>query len=287
MEQKKSMDGYLQFAGILAPLLAEQLRSSGALVGELSPDRAAAAPKSADGPADGSSEEPSDPSADPSINEAARKSDESSQAEISESRIVTTLRFEGALKGQCCLVVAPADAQALAGEAGEPGSVLRGALNALIEPFAAELFAHYGTVHIHLQDDAEIPEGSVVMVRLSGATFDGTPVSLALHADGELQRGLPRLARVAAAAEASGITHGNLGLVMDVELNVTLRFGQRQLSLRDVMELSSGSVVELDREVDEPVELILDGRVIARGEAVIVDGNYGVRVTEVLQPMGI
>ena len=72
---------------------------------------------------------------------------------------------------------------------------------------------------------------------------------------------------------------------MDVELNVTLRFGQRQLSLREVMDLTSGSVVELDREVDEPVELMLDGRVIARGEAVIVDGNYGVRVTEVLQPM--
>jgi flagellar motor switch protein FliN/FliY len=50
-----------------------------------------------------------------------------------------------------------------------------------------------------------------------------------------------------------------------------------------VMELASGSVVELDREVDEPVDLILDGRVIARGEAVIVDGNYGIRVTEVLQ----
>jgi flagellar motor switch protein FliN/FliY len=75
----------------------------------------------------------------------------------------------------------------------------------------------------------------------------------------------------------------NLDLVMDVELNVTLRFGQRKLSLREVLDLSSGAVVELDREVDEPVELILDGRVIARGEAVIVGGNYGLRVTQVLQ----
>jgi len=75
----------------------------------------------------------------------------------------------------------------------------------------------------------------------------------------------------------------NLDLVMDVELNVTLRFGQRQLTLREVLELTSGSVVELDREVDEPVELILDGKVIARGEAVVIDGNYGLRVTEVSQ----
>ena len=71
-----------------------------------------------------------------------------------------------------------------------------------------------------------------------------------------------------------------LGLILDVELNVTLRFGQRQLSLREILDLSAGSVIELDRQVDEPVELLLDGRVIARGEAVIVDGNYGLRVTE-------
>jgi flagellar motor switch protein FliN/FliY len=77
----------------------------------------------------------------------------------------------------------------------------------------------------------------------------------------------------------------NLNLVMDVELNVTLRFGQRKLTLREVLELTTGSVVELDRQVEEPVELLLDGVVIARGEAVVVDGNYGLRVTEVLQPV--
>jgi flagellar motor switch protein FliN len=77
----------------------------------------------------------------------------------------------------------------------------------------------------------------------------------------------------------------NLTLVMDVELNVTLRFGQRQLTLREVMELTSGSVIELDRQVDEPVELLLDGKVIAKGEAVVIDGNYGLRVTEVPQPI--
>lgn len=77
----------------------------------------------------------------------------------------------------------------------------------------------------------------------------------------------------------------NLGLLLDVELNVTLRFGQRQLTLREVLELTGGSVVELDRQVEEPVELLLDGKIIARGEAVVVDGNYGLRVTEVMQPI--
>jgi flagellar motor switch protein FliN/FliY len=77
----------------------------------------------------------------------------------------------------------------------------------------------------------------------------------------------------------------NLNLVLDVQLNMSLRFGQRQLPLREVLELASGSVVELDRQVDDPVELLLDGRVIARGEAVIVDGNYGLRVTEITEPI--
>jgi flagellar motor switch protein FliN/FliY len=77
----------------------------------------------------------------------------------------------------------------------------------------------------------------------------------------------------------------NLNLVMDVELNVSLRFGQRRLPLGDILGLSSGSIVELDRMVDEPVELYLDGKLIARGEAVIVDGNYGLRVTEIPQPL--
>jgi len=52
-----------------------------------------------------------------------------------------------------------------------------------------------------------------------------------------------------------------------------------------VLDLTSGSVVELDRQVDEPVDLFLDGKVVARGEAVIIDGNYGMRITQVLQPI--
>jgi len=79
----------------------------------------------------------------------------------------------------------------------------------------------------------------------------------------------------------------NLKLVMDVELNVTLRFGQRQLTLREVLELIPGSVVELDRQVEEPVELLLNGKVIARGEAVVIDGNYGLRVTEVSESISV
>jgi len=84
------------------------------------------------------------------------------------------------------------------------------------------------------------------------------------------------------AAQTSGsISRENINLLMDVELKALLRFGQRRMLLRDVLELSAGAVIELDRQVQDPVELLLDGRIVARGEVVIVDGNYGLRVTDV------
>jgi len=53
------------------------------------------------------------------------------------------------------------------------------------------------------------------------------------------------------------------------------------MTLREILDLASGSVIELDREVQEPADLLLGDKLIARGEVVIVDGNYGIRITEV------
>lgn len=83
------------------------------------------------------------------------------------------------------------------------------------------------------------------------------------------------------ATVAQSIEQGNLDLLMDAELGVMLRFGCRTALLREVLELSAGVVLELDREIAEPVDLVLNGRVIARGEVVVIDGNYGLRVSEV------
>jgi flagellar motor switch protein FliN/FliY len=74
---------------------------------------------------------------------------------------------------------------------------------------------------------------------------------------------------------------GTLDLLMDVHLAMTLRFGARRLLLREVLDLSPGAVVELDRRVQEPVDLLLEGRLVARGEVVVIEGNYGLRVTDV------
>jgi flagellar motor switch protein FliN len=72
--------------------------------------------------------------------------------------------------------------------------------------------------------------------------------------------------------------------LMDVGLDVKLRFGTRRMLLRDVLALSAGIVVELDTHLHSPVDLLLDGKLIAQGEVVVVDGKYGLRITDVVDP---
>lgn len=80
--------------------------------------------------------------------------------------------------------------------------------------------------------------------------------------------------------DQTGSDPQKLELLLDVNLALTLRFGQRDLTLREILDLCAGSVIELDRAVEEPAELLLGDKVIARGQVVTVDGNYGIRVTE-------
>ena len=75
-----------------------------------------------------------------------------------------------------------------------------------------------------------------------------------------------------------------LGLLYDVELDATLQFGSKEMLLRDVLELGPGDVVELDRHIAEPVDLVVGDRIVARGEVVVASGNFALRVTEVATP---
>jgi flagellar motor switch protein FliN/FliY len=74
----------------------------------------------------------------------------------------------------------------------------------------------------------------------------------------------------------------NLDLLLDIELPLSVRFGQTELTVQHLTRLGPGSVIDLHRSADEPVDVLVSGKVIARGEVVVVDGNYGVRVTEVI-----
>ncbi len=74
---------------------------------------------------------------------------------------------------------------------------------------------------------------------------------------------------------------GNLAVLMDVQLPVSIRFGETEMILEEIVKLGVGSVIELNSGIDQPVELIVNDRVLARGEVVTVDGFYGIRITEI------
>ena len=74
----------------------------------------------------------------------------------------------------------------------------------------------------------------------------------------------------------------NLDLVLDVPLNLTIELGRCQLPMKEVLQLNIGSVVQLDKPADAPVELNVNGKLIARGEVVLVEDRFGVKVTEVI-----
>lgn len=78
-----------------------------------------------------------------------------------------------------------------------------------------------------------------------------------------------------------GPLSSTLDVLLDIELPVTVRFGRTQMTLEQVVSLKTGSVVEFDRSPDEPVDVLVNGRVVARGEAVLVQGNYGVRISQI------
>lgn len=85
-------------------------------------------------------------------------------------------------------------------------------------------------------------------------------------------------------ALAAFVPHASktLNLLLDVELPVSVSFGRAELLLKDVLKLTTGSIVELNRGVSEPVEVIVNNCVVARGEVVVMDGNYGVRIHQII-----
>lgn len=205
------------------------------------------------------------------------------------------LHVEGSLKGECFIELREADVLAIiSGIAKQSVTALHEehfeavakVIVSSAEKLATSHADEYGVLRFKVERVSELAFGGMFVVPLmaKGAVSD---MQILLFIGGELMDALScghRAEDQWRQGDLSVHPH-NLQMVMDVELNVSLRFGQRRLQLREVLDLASGSVVELDRMVDEPVELFLDGKLIARGEAVVVDGNYGLRVTEIPQPV--
>lgn len=74
----------------------------------------------------------------------------------------------------------------------------------------------------------------------------------------------------------------DLSLVRDVQVTATVEVGRKNLKLAEAMSIAPGSIIQLEREIDSPLDLLINGQVVARGEVVVVDSDFGLRIVEVL-----
>lgn len=87
-----------------------------------------------------------------------------------------------------------------------------------------------------------------------------------------------------AGATGQGPSDNGLDLLMDIPLEISVELGRMRMLVKDVIELGAGSIVEIDKAAGEPVDVLVNGRPVARGEVVVIEDNFGVRITEILNP---
>jgi len=105
--------------------------------------------------------------------------------------------------------------------------------------------------------------------------------------DNELQEELERVARAAGSVSATGFIpreSRTLEFLLDVTLQITVEVGRARMTIQDLLQLGQGSVVELEKLAGEPLDIYLNGKQVARGEAVIVNEKFGVRLTDIISP---
>lgn len=211
---------------------------------------------------------------------------------VTHDTLCVALRLAGVVAGELYVTIQRNGAAGLlTAPAGAPARDLQDSWLAFVRDAGARLTAQIpsglGAISVDGCSTNPAPRGLVFLANVELRGAHGITGAVFLHMSPELKEALTEISAPAQPVvqpfplTADG--RAPLQRIIDVPLQVTLRFGQRQLTLREVLALTSGSLVELDRQVEEPVDLMLGERIVARGEVVIVDGNYGLRVTEVVE----
>lgn len=84
---------------------------------------------------------------------------------------------------------------------------------------------------------------------------------------------------------ASGAPPQNLDFILDIPLQISVQLGSTRMLIKDLLQLSQGSVIELDKLAGEPMEILVNNRLIARGEVVVINEKFGIRLTDVVSPV--
>lgn len=136
-----------------------------------------------------------------------------------------------------------------------------------------------------------------VNVAMSGDSFSGSAVWLMDYETAHAIAGVPLQeddranfggfgdgSRSRATSGSQSIEDTGLDLLMDIPLEISVELGRVKMPIRDVVELGAGSIVEIEKVAGEPVDVLVNGRLVARGEVVVIEDNFGVRITEILNP---
>jgi len=110
----------------------------------------------------------------------------------------------------------------------------------------------------------------------------GRAMEPSLETNAPVQSGAPE-AGTGTAADTTG-AEINLDALLDVPVTLSVEIGRSKVPIKDLVSLSQGAVIELDREVNEPLDLLVNGTLMARGEVVVVDGNFGLRLIDIVSP---
>jgi flagellar motor switch protein FliN/FliY len=215
-----------------------------------------------------------------------------------DAATVLQVEIEGSLAGTCEIALTAAmTARFAALLTGEDSEASSNEIDGETREAAIELFQQicgnaadrlrraYGPLEVRCQAGersatSELRRKFSITRGVSELAFEFNLVQRRAGAEEEAQPTASAASLAKDSAERSSGTR-NLDLLLDIELGVSLRFGSRQMLLKEILDLCSGSLVELDQRVQDPVDLLIDGRLIAQGEVVVVGGNYGLRITRV------
>ena len=177
---------------------------------------------------------------------------------------------------------------------GETVNQILGAASSAIAPMLGRSLG-FDPVKLHMVDDATTlpPELTAQLERLwlvgAEATGpDGLRVAFKLTIGTDLAREIVTLGASSQASQAadtpSEADHqpSSLGLILDVTLPVSVELGRARMQIQDILKLVPGSIVELDKSAGDPVDILINDRPIARGEVVVIDENFGVRLTSIV-----
>ena len=124
---------------------------------------------------------------------------------------------------------------------------------------------------------------STVKLALGDASIDLEYFMFSSEASEQVSVSSPEFANLNGDSSSSGPTH-NMQMLMDVELEVQVELGRKNIKIQDVMSLGKGSVIELDKNAGEPLELYINDTKLAEGEVVVVEDHFGIKITQLISP---